>query len=1636
MKFDAQFLNYEGSKRPDSGAFQAVTNRHGATIGADRPNTKGSLFHHRGARHATILGRASVKRRCCDAFIMVLVVLASISTARAQDWGGLAVISSTMGVNANRLCVGEASRGDIGCPSYAPYVAPSGNIGIGTATPSTTLHVVGRPRFTASSGGFMLDLSDPNSPSGNRNWSFVDHNDSGFLVIKPRYDDWSSVSDSRFIGIQHATGNMILGAVSPPNVKLQVSGTIQMADGGETCISTRRGAIKYWSGDFWLCRNGSTWESLASIADGASAGDRITSGSQAGVIANSTGYISVTTGGVTDRAYFTPLGVYVGGGVSTTGGISGTTGYFGGQVYINALHDDTSGYNLNVSGTVGVSGTGSFFATGISPRIQFDNVNGASYWMGSPNWVGTDFRLYSTKTSPQSIMTVKDMTTRIGFWTGAPNTTVDISGTVRLADGGEPCDTSRKGAIKYTGGDFYVCRNGTAWESLSSVANNANSDRITSGTTQVITKNNTSVSIVTAGTERVVVGTTGEVGIGQQPSAGVGLAVSGSFTVTNKTTSGLTFYTYSSNTAVLNITSSAAYPVSVLNLSNPTQGWQLRNQDNIFSIFNANTASYPVNVVSSGKVGIGTTNPSSTLSVNGEIASLNYSEGGNIRMIGGTYGALLRNDGSNLYTLLTNSGDPYGTWNNLRPFFIKLATGNVFVGQQLTVGTSTANDPSTTFAVIGSLRVSAESSSTMSTCDANRTGAIKYQSGDFYVCRSAATGWESLTAVASAGTPDRITSGTTQVIAKNNTSVSIVTAGTERMVIGTNGYIGVYQQPGFFPFMVSGTIYGNTLRTSENTVNTGGNFNSIELGSGVSTNKTAYIDLVGDTTYSDYGLRLIRGSTGADTSSTLEHRGKGDLIIRTDEIADTVFQTHSIERMRIDSSGNVGIGTASPSYPLDVNGNISAKQMVLNSPSGNYRGLTVKSDGLNRWQVAVNAVSETGNDEGSDFYIQKASDDGTWGSSFLTFKRSTLNTNLPAGSVGIRIGNYGTPSTTLHVNGSLRLAAETSSTMNTCDANRAGAIKYTGGDFYVCRNGTAWESLTSVGGGSSDRIISGTTQAIAYTNTSLSLVTAGKERMVIGTTGNVGIGQQPGSVALAVSGTGQFATFGNPSLVDQYMSIRSLFNGLTLGLTSTMPDSNGAGIIQSGSNKGLAFIVSATTFAPANPSLYITNLGKIGVGTTSPQADMHIQNGSSGQTFSHMTGLVIENNGTADDFYALQVATGTGKILTVANSGKIGVSTTTPRTTLDVNGSLRVGVETSSTVGTCDANRLGAMKYTVGDFYVCRSAATGWESLTSIGGTSDRIVSGSTQAIAYKNTSLSLVTAGIERVVIGANGNVGIGQQPASSALNVSGSLQTALGLYSAASPYTYPSFWAWNGVNTGGLFMPYGYLGSNGSFRSSWMWNGFRNNSDTWTSLGVNGYAGAMGIEMGNDGIKFLTTSSSLSGVSVTSPPARMTIDPSGNVGIGTTNPSTALDVGNGAIRIGSRVGSETSLTDAVLTRQGAYIGWNEDNGLGRTSFMNQRGIGGGGFDFSLYNNSGAFISTPVTINGSGNVGIGTTTPSTTLHVNGAGRSYVTLLMSNDLSGTTSSIVQEEGRYFHAIIQYGISGRRRCYRSLCTQQR
>ena len=85
----------------------------------------------------------------------------------------------------------------------------------------------------------------------------------------------------------------------------------------------------------------------------------------------------------------------------------------------------------------------------------------------------------------------------------------------------------------------------------------------------------------------------------------------------------------------------------------------------------------------------------------------------------------------------------------------------------------------------------------------------------------------------------------------------------------------------------------------------------IRLGAGRSGNGFAYIDLQGDTTYSN-GLRLLRGNTGPNAVSSIEHRGTGQLQFVTQEAAPILFFTSAAERGRITPGGDFLFGMTTP----------------------------------------------------------------------------------------------------------------------------------------------------------------------------------------------------------------------------------------------------------------------------------------------------------------------------------------------------------------------------------------------------------------------------------------------------------------------------------------------------------------------------------------------------------------------------------------------------------------------------------------------------------------------------------------------------------------------------------------------------
>ena len=95
------------------------------------------------------------------------------------------------------------------------------------------------------------------------------------------------------------------------------------------------------------------------------------------------------------------------------------------------------------------------------------------------------------------------------------------------------------------------------------------------------------------------------------------------------------------------------------------------------------------------------------------------------------------------------------------------------------------------------------------------------------------------------------------------------------------------------------------------------------VGDGRTGDGISRVDLIGDATYTAFGLRLTRGG-GVNAQSHLWHRGTGDFYIYAQEAADLKFVNNNSTNMVLTSAGFLGIGTTSPGVELEVAGDIHA----------------------------------------------------------------------------------------------------------------------------------------------------------------------------------------------------------------------------------------------------------------------------------------------------------------------------------------------------------------------------------------------------------------------------------------------------------------------------------------------------------------------------------------------------------------------------------------------------------------------------------------------------------------------------------------------------------------------------------------
>lgn len=120
------------------------------------------------------------------AVLLGLMLALTAGVAVAQDWGNMAIISSTLGNNTNRLCIGEHSRpGDIGCPAYAPSLTTAGDL-IVSGTVSAT-------RFVGDGSG-LINLSASGDRIVSGTLSMLAISNTGYISLSTAGVNWGYFS--------------------------------------------------------------------------------------------------------------------------------------------------------------------------------------------------------------------------------------------------------------------------------------------------------------------------------------------------------------------------------------------------------------------------------------------------------------------------------------------------------------------------------------------------------------------------------------------------------------------------------------------------------------------------------------------------------------------------------------------------------------------------------------------------------------------------------------------------------------------------------------------------------------------------------------------------------------------------------------------------------------------------------------------------------------------------------------------------------------------------------------------------------------------------------------------------------------------------------------------------------------------------------------------------------------------------------------------------------------------------------------------------------------------------------------------------------------------------------------------------
>ena len=384
------------------------------------------------------------------------------------------------------------------------------------------------------------------------------------------------------------------------------------------------------------------------------------------------------------------------------------------------------------------------------------------------------------------------------------------------------------------------------------------------------------------------------------------------------------------------------------------------------------------------------------------------------------------------------------------------------------------------------------------------------------------------------------------------------------------------------------------------------------------------------------------------------------------------------ERMRIDSTGNIGIGGAtSPNYTLQIGTgtitpsggfggtNASVKTLISDTTSGKYTQLAIQGPtnggaAIEIYNGSGVAVADFGmNTNGSDMGFINRMASGIM--QFYTDNGASLAPRIYIGSTG-NVGIGGTANTTpnlMVLNGGNVGIGTTSpayklqvvqssnggdagtfpeiSVANSYDSTGINDFSFAGYALSAS-NGDSTSELFIDGSGLFNN---GTPDTYLRVNTNHPLLfgTNLTERMRISAGGNVGIGTTSPAYKLDVYGdintTGTIRLSGVdygtyfPYLITSAGTSGQLWQSDGSGAGAWANTSSlgfGTGTVNSGTTGQVAYYSATGTAVSGNSSLYISSDGKVGINTTAPSEKLHIDSGNVIITGSHA-------GGTGNDSY-------------------------------------------------------------------------------------------------------------------------------------------------------------------------------------------------------------------------------------------------------------------------------------------------------------------------------------------------------------------------------------------------------------------